>query len=80
MKKGKTGSKIGLTNQGKLFILKNAYKRLKNVINFPCSRGVSGALYLQSATVGVMSCPGFFVVELPFASGVDVRVLRNRNL
>ena len=25
-----------------------------NVIKFPCSRGVSGALYLQSATVGVM--------------------------
>ena len=25
-----------------------------NVIKFPCSRGVSGALYLQSAIVGVM--------------------------
>ena len=26
----------------------------KSVIKFPHSRGVSGALYLQSATVGVM--------------------------
>ena len=50
------------------------------LINLPCSWGVSGALYLQSATAGVISCLGFAFVELPFISGVDVLVLRNRNL
>ena len=32
--------------------------QLNIVINFPCSRGDGGALYLQSALVGVISCPG----------------------
>ena len=50
------------------------------VIKFPCSRGVSGALYPQSATEGVMVGFGLFLVELPLISGVDVRVLRDRNL
>ena len=44
------------------------------------SRGVSGALYLQSATAGVMPIRGLYPVELPSISGVDVWVLRNRNL
>lgn len=50
------------------------------VIKFPCSRGVSGALYPQSAIEGVMAGFGEFLVELPLVSGVDVRVLRDRNL
>lgn len=50
------------------------------VTKFPCSRGASGALYLQSALAGVMFCLGYFVVEQPYISGVDVWVLRNRNL
>ena len=50
------------------------------VIKFPHSRGVSGALYLQSATAGVMPIRGLYPVELPSISGVDVWVLRNRNL
>ena len=44
------------------------------------SRGDSGALYLQSATAGVMPIRGLYPVELPSISGVDVWVLRNRNL
>ena len=39
-----------------------------------------GALYLQSALVGVISCPGLLDRELPCISGIDVWVLRNRNL
>ena len=50
------------------------------LLRFPCSRGDSGALYLQSAIAGVLSCLGSFDEELPFISGVDIRVLRNRNL
>ena len=49
------------------------------VIKLPCSRGASGALYLQSAIDGVISRLGFSIVELPAISGVDVWVLRNRN-
>ena len=48
------------------------------VIKFPCSRGDSGALYLQSALAGVMSHLGQSVAELPCVSGDDVWVLRNR--
>ena len=44
------------------------------------SRGDSGALYLQSATAGVMPIRGLYPVELPSISGVDVWVLRNRTL
>ncbi len=33
------------------------------VIKFPCSWGVSGALYLQSATAGVMVDLGVFSCE-----------------
>ena len=51
----------------------------KIVIKFPCSRGDSGALYLQSALAGVMLCLGYATVELPLVSGDDVWVLRNRN-
>ena len=54
--------------------------QLNIVIRFPCSRGDGGALYLQSALVGVISCPGLFGRKLPCISGIDVRVLRNRNL
>ena len=54
--------------------------RIKNSILIkPCSRGVSGALYLQSALVGVMLDRGLLLVQLPFISGVEVRVLRNGN-
>lgn len=35
----------------------------KIVIKFPCSWGVSGALYLQSATAGVMVDLGVFSCE-----------------
>ncbi len=49
-------------------------------IRLPRSRGDSGALYLQSATAGVMAVLGYVSVELPDISGVDVWVLRNRNL
>ena len=54
--------------------------QLNIVIRFPCSRGDGGALYLQSALVGVISCPGLLDRELPCISGIDVWVLRNRNL
>ncbi len=54
--------------------------KVKVVFKFPRSRGVSGALYLQSATAGVMQNRGSFIAELPFISGVDVWVLRNRTL
>ena len=53
--------------------------QLNIVIRFPCSRGDGGALYLQSALVGVISCPGLLDRELPCISGIDVWVLRNRN-
>ncbi len=46
----------------------------------PCSRGVSGALNLQSAIAGVMVRRGSFDLELPVVSDVDVWVLRNENL
>ena len=49
-------------------------------LTFPCSRGVSGALYLQSAIAGVMSFLGKPAEGLPGISGVDILVLRNRNL
>ena len=49
------------------------------VIKFPCSRGDSGALYLQSAPAGVMSHLGSSTAGLPLISGDDVWVLRNRN-
>ena len=56
------------------FFLKHA------ILKSPSSRGGSGALYQQSAIVGVMLCPGFLAVGLPFISGDDVWVLRNGNL
>ena len=51
----------------------------KLVIKFPCSRGDSGALYLQSAPAGVMSHLGSSTAGPPLISGDDVLVLRNRN-
>ena len=48
------------------------------VIKFPCSRGDSGALYLQSAPARVISRLGYVLAGLPLVSGVDVWVLRNR--
>ncbi len=49
-------------------------------LTLPRSRGDSGALYLQSATAGVMSFLGKPTEGLPGISGVDILVLRNRNL
>ena len=51
----------------------------QGIIKKPRSRGISGALYLQSATAGVMSGRGQPSVELPDISGVDIWVFRNRN-
>ena len=64
----------------RFFTMSFCEKVLIMLIKFPCSWGVSGALYLQSATAGVISCLGLVFVELPFISGVDVLVSRNRNL
>ena len=50
------------------------------VLKFPCSRGVSGALNLQSAIAGVMAGLGLNSVGLPSVSDVDIWVLRDRNL
>ena len=41
------------------------------VIKLPRSRGDSGALYLQSATAGVMTGPELFHAGLPLVSDVD---------
>ena len=49
----------------------------ETVIKFPYSRGGSGALYLQSAIVGVIFRRGRFIVKLPLISDVDVWVLRD---
>ena len=49
----------------------------ETVIKFPYSRGGSGALYLQSAIVGVIFRRGRFIVKLPLKSDVDVWVLRD---
>ena len=50
-----------------------------SILRIPCSRGVSGALYLQSATAGVMLCLGRFVAMPALISDVDALVLRNGN-
>ena len=50
-----------------------------SILRIPCSRGDSGALYLQSATAGVMPCPGRFVAMPALISDVDALVLRNGN-
>ena len=52
----------------------------ETVIKFPYSRGGSGALYLQSAIVGVIFRRGRFIVKLPLVSGADVWVLRDGSL
>ena len=46
-----------------------------SIVNIPRSRGDSGALYLQSATAGVIPSPGCTVVGQHPVSDVDVRVL-----
>ena len=71
MKKRKISS--WLTKRNKTFILGIR----ETVIKFPYSRGGSGALYLQSAIVGVIFRRGRFVVRLPLKSDVDVWVLRD---
>lgn len=43
----------------------------------PCSRGGSGALYLQSAIAGVILRRGLWFSGLPPESGVDIRVSRD---
>ncbi len=49
------------------------------ILKTPSSRGSSGVLYHQSAVVGVISCRGLPIAELPSVSGVDSRVLRDGN-
>ncbi len=49
------------------------------ILKTPSSRGSSGALYHQSAIVGVISCRGLPIAELPSVSGVDSRVSRDGN-
>ena len=44
------------------------------------SWGVSGALYLQSATAEMISRPRFCAVPLASVSGDEETVLRNENL
>ena len=68
-----------LTNQPLNAILNRQFN-YNPVINFPRSRGDSGALNLQSAPAGVIPCLGQNIAELPCVSGVDVWVLRNGNL
>lgn len=68
-----------------MIFIKNTFHKLtfpqkRVILKSPSSWGVSGALYQQPATVGVMLCPGFLPVRLPFISGDDVWVLRNGNL
>ena len=53
---------------------------VKECLNFRASRGVSGALYLQSAIAGVMFCFGVIIAKQPNVCGVDVLVLRNGTL
>ena len=50
---------------------------IKYVLKFPCNRGGSGALYLQSAIAGVILRRGLVFAELPLESDVDVWVLRD---
>ncbi|GEM_PF-6591512 len=70
-----------LTNMRKNDIINILELKLFNyVLRFPRSWGVSGALYLQSATAGVIFCLGYSIVKLPYISDVDVWVLRNKNL
>ncbi len=51
-----------------------------DILKKPCSRGDSGALYLQSAIAGVMTRRGLLNLELPAVSDVDIWVLCNGNL
>ena len=76
MKRRKTVKLSMLTKWSKTVILDNR----ETVIKFPYSRGGSGALYLQSAIVGVIFCRGRFIVKLTLVSGVDVWVLRDEDL
>ncbi len=70
-------SKLHINCQKKI----SAYLLTENgkvsILRIPCSRGVSGALYLQSAIAGVMFCVGYFAAMQPLISDVDVLVLRN---
>ena len=70
-----------MTDEGKASILNHASFEadFQFVIKFPCSRGVSGALNLQSAIAGVIFCRGHLIAKPPYVSDVDVWVLRNRN-
>ena len=52
-------------------------RAIKGIIKEPRSRGISGALYLQSAIAGVILRRGLVFAELPLESGVDVWVLRD---
>ena len=53
-------------------------RAIKGIIKEPRSRGISGALYLQSAIAGVMFGRGRDFMEPPDISGDDIWVFRNR--
>ena len=72
-RKGWTKDLTNKPSEGILF-------RRSFVIKLPHSRGVSGVLYLQSATAGVMPCRGSQTAKLPSISGVEAWVSRNRPL
>ena len=76
MKRKRTQKVQRLTKLSKAVILNTR----ETVIKFPYSRGGSGALYLQSAIVGVIFRRGRFAVRLPLISGVDVWVSRDGKL
>ena len=54
-------------------------RAIKGIIKEPRSRGISGALYLQSAIAGVMFGRGLIFMEQPGVSGVDIWVFHDGN-
>ena len=54
-------------------------RAIKGIIKEPRSRGISGALNLQSAIAGVMFGRGLIFMEQPGVSGVDIWVFHDGN-
>ncbi len=70
-----------LTNKpGKAILKSYRPQTVSDSPRLPRSRGISGALYLQSAIAGVMSCLGLSDSMQPSVSSDDVWVLRSKNL